>query len=642
MAQNIARLGVVLGIDTAEFTKGIESAKRKLGDIGQFAMKAGAVATAALGAMTYKAMQFADEMADLSDATSVSIARITQMSQALTMSGGRADDAGKVLVKFTQNIDEAANGSQRMQDAFAKAGVSLNDLTKLSVEELFVKTSEGIAKIGDKATQTGTKIDLFGKGMRSVDMNGFNTQMSQSVEEFRKYENSIRIAAELNDKLAQKSQMISLSFTQQVLPAVNALFDAINVKGGFAEKTFEAISNIIYGMAGALRYANNAIDSLGVAWDFLKGKMTFEDFQRAQMNIENNLKLQLHAIREYRRELEETKKVEQPKGPAVADVKDSPEVKKMKEMKRVAELISVEYERQQSFSLAQLAIRNQMIGMTEDERRIQEAVNQVLISTSQKIDEITKKREDAIGRAEPKDIESLKKVYDDEIAEVMRLTEEYVNAARIIETSSIQSQRTFEFGWDKAFNQFAENAFNYARVADEVFKTLTDNMTSAIDNFVETGKFSFSNFAESVIKDLIKIQLRMQAMQLFSQLGGGLGGFFGGLFGGGASAGGATGSFVSPSYGGVAMAADGGMISGPTIVGENGPELFIPQRSGTVIPNQQMSGIAGSQPTIVYNGPYIANMSAIDTQSATQFLAKNKNAVWSANQSASRGMPTSR
>lgn len=641
MAQNIARLGVVLGIDTAEFTKGIESAKRKLGDIGQFAMKAGALATAALGAMTYKAMQFADEMSDLSDATSVSIARITQMSQALTMSGGRADDAGKILVKFTQNIDEAANGSQKMQDAFAKAGVSLNDLAKLSVEELLQKTTEGLSKVGDKATQTGIKMDLFGKGMRSVDMNGFNTQMAQSVEEFQKYENAIRIAAELNDKLAQKSQMISLSFTQQVMPAVNALFDAINVKGGFAEKTFEAISNIIYGMAGALRYANNAIESMGNAWDLLRGKITFEDFQRSQMNIENNLKLQLHAIREYRKELEQTKKVEEPKGPAVRSIQDSPEVKKMKEMMRVASLISVEYERQQSFSLAQLAIRNQMVGMTENERRIQEAINQVLISTSQKIDEITKKREDAIGRADPKDIEKLKKVYDDEIAEVQRLSQQYVDSARIIEASSIQTQRTFEFGWDKAFNQFAENAFNYARVADEVFKTLTDNMLSSIDNFVETGKFSFSNFAESVIKDLIKIQLRMQAMQLFSQMGGGLGGLFGGLFGGGASAS-ATGSFVSPSYGGVAMAADGGMISGPTIVGENGPELFIPQRSGTIVPNQQMSGMEGNQPTVVYNGPYIANMSAIDTQSATQFLSKNKLAVWSANQSASRGLPASR
>lgn len=640
MAQNIARLGVVLGIDTAEFTKGIESAKRKLGDIGQFAMKAGAVATAALGAMTYKAMQFADEMSDLSDATSVSIARITQMSQALIMSGGRADDAGKVLVKFTQSIDEAASGSQKMQDAFAKAGVSLNDLTKLSVEELLQKTTEGLAKVGEKATQTGIKMDLFGKGMRSVDMNGFNTQMAQSVEEFQKYENAIRIAAELNDKLAQKSQMISLSFTQQVMPAVNALFDAINVKGGFAEKTFEAISNIIYGMAGALRYANNAIESMGNAWDLLRGKITFEDFQRSQMNIENNLKLQLHAIRQYRKELEETKKIEQPKGPAVAEVKESPEVKKMNEMMRVAKLISVEYERQQSFSLAQLAIRNQMVGMTEDERRIQEAINQVLISTSQKIDEITKKREDAIGRADPKDIEKLKKVYDDEIAEVQRLSQQYVDGARIIETSSIQAQRTFEFGWNKAFAQFAEDAYNYGKLGEDMFKSFTGNMTSAIDTFVETGKFSFSNFAESVIKDLIKIQLRMSAMQMFSSMGGGLGGIFGGLFGGGGA--GATGSFVSPTYGGVGMAADGGMISGPTIVGENGPELFIPQRSGTVIPNQQLSSMNNQQPTIVYNGPYINQMSAIDTQSATQFLAQNKNAVWSAHQSASRGMPTSR
>jgi lambda family phage tail tape measure protein len=639
MAQNIARLGVVLGIDTADFTKGIESAKRKLGDIGQFAMKAGAVATAALGAMTYKAMQFADEMSDLSDATSVSIARITQMSQALTMSGGRADDAGKILVKFTQNIDEAANGSQKMQDAFAKAGVSLNDLAKLSVEELLQKTTEGLSKVGDKATQTGIKMDLFGKGMRSVDMNGFNIQMSQSVQEFQKYENAIRIAAELNDKLAQKSQMISLSFTQQVLPAVNALFDAINVKGGLAEKTFEGISNIIYGMAGTLRYANSAIESMGVAWDFIKGKMTFEDFQRSQMNIENNLKLQLHAIREYRKELEETKKVEEPKGPAVRSIQDSPEVKKMKEMMRVASLISVEYERQQSFSLAQLAIRNQMVGMTENERRIQEAINQVLISTSQKIDEITKKREDAIGRADPKDIEKLKKVYDDEIAEVQRLTQQYVDGARIIETSSIQAQRTFEYGWNKAFAQFAEDAYNYGKLGEDMFKSFTGNMTSAIDQFVETSKFSFSDFAQSVIKDLIKIQMRMQMMQMFSSMGGGGSGLFGGIMNSifrGMNQ--SSPDFVGPIY----SAADGGMISGPTLVGENGPELFIPQRSGTIIPNQQMSGMGDSQPTIVYNGPYIANMSAIDTQSATQFLAKNKLSVWSANQSASRSLPASR
>jgi hypothetical protein len=50
----------------------------------------------------------------------------------------------------------------------------------------------------------------------------------------------------------------------------------------------------------------------------------------------------------------------------------------------------------------------------------------------------------------------------------------------------------------------------------------------------------------------------------------------------------------------------------------------------------------GSQPQTVYNGTVVQNMQAIDTQSATQFLAKNKQAVWSANMSAQRGMPQNR
>jgi hypothetical protein len=86
------------------------------------------------------------------------------------------------------------------------------------------------------------------------------------------------------------------------------------------------------------------------------------------------------------------------------------------------------------------------------------------------------------------------------------------------------------------------------------------------------------------------------------------------------------------------LAAAGGYINSPTIVGENGPELFIPKTAGTVVPNQQMSGMGGGSPQVVYNGPYIANMSAIDTQSATQFLAKNNKSVWAANAYANKSL----
>jgi archaellum component FlaG (FlaF/FlaG flagellin family) len=135
MAQNLARLGVVLGIDTAQFTTGLQRAKKSLSEIGDFAVKAGAVAGAAFAAMTYKALQFSDQMADLSDATGVSIAKVLQLSNASERAGGSFEGGNKALTKFIQNIDSAVGGSDEMRKSFEKAGVSINDLSNLTVEQ---------------------------------------------------------------------------------------------------------------------------------------------------------------------------------------------------------------------------------------------------------------------------------------------------------------------------------------------------------------------------------------------------------------------------------------------------------------------------------------------------------------------------
>ena len=131
--------------------------------------------------------------------------------------------------------------------------------------------------------------------------------------------------------------------------------------------------------------------------------------------------------------------------------------------------------------------------------------------------------------------------------------------------------------------------------------------------------------------------MRAQMTSLFSGLGSLLG------FGGG-SAGLLTGS-TGMQYGSILKGSAGGNELGsmePSMVGENGPELFIPKSAGTIVPNNRMGSLMGGGPQVVYNGPYIANMSAIDTQSGLQFLAKNKQGVWAANQSAQRSLPQSR
>lgn len=202
-----------------------------------------------------------------------------------------------------------------------------------------------------------------------------------------------------------------------------------------------------------------------------------------------------------------------------------------------------------------------------------------------------------------------------------KLTPEMAKAA-IEEEQNIQRRREGVF-------ELSDNLKTLRDINNAVFQ----NMESALTNFVKTGKLSFKDLASSIVQDIITIQLKAQATKLF-----GSSGSFWDLFKEGSAA-----EQTDLMMMGASPRAGGGPVSdGQTyLVGENGPELFTPKGAGTVIPNNKMAD-AMTKPQIVYNGPYIASMSAIDTQSATQFLARNKLAVYSANASASRSLPASR
>jgi lambda family phage tail tape measure protein len=631
MAQNVARLGVILGIDVAEFTKGLNAAKSQL---KEFASIATDIAAAGLTAMTYKALEFSDAMSDLSDATGIGISKILQISDALEMSGGHADDAGKVLVKFSDNIDKAAQGSKPLQDAFARVGVTLQDLSKLSTEQLFQKSVDGMSKLSDKASQTGASLALLGKGFRGVDVEGFNKEIQEGTQDFDRYADAVANAADLHDKLAKKATITGLIFTEKVLPTLNAMFDAINTKGGMAEQVFEAIKDVLLGLWYAGGLAAKSIQMIGIGWDRLTG------------NIDNNqMEKRLQALNDeaeaFRKKLLQidagvygvkAKPSEEGGNRQITPGKD-PAAERMKAMLEMAKLVSVEYQRQMSTMLQQQAIRNQMVGMTNDEIKVQTAVNQVMDATSKKLDEIAKKKEEAAAHStgDKNEIQKVIDQLDKEAEEVSRLGDIYVDMAKKMELASIQAQRTFEFGWSKAWNQFKEDAGNDAKAAEQMFTSVTDSMTSALDTFITTGKFNFANFAQSLIQDIIKIEARMLMMKAITGVAG--------MFGGG---GGGVDSITTAQWTSGAFA-DGGNppVGVPSLVGERGPELFIPRQAGTIIPNNQLASAMGGG-GVTYNGPYIANMSAIDTQSAMQFIARNQNSIWAANQAAQRSLPQSR
>jgi phage-related minor tail protein len=171
------------------------------------------------------------------------------------------------------------------------------------------------------------------------------------------------------------------------------------------------------------------------------------------------------------------------------------------------------------------------------------------------------------------------------------------------------------------------------KLVQDINAAVFNNMGNAIDNFVKTGKLSFKDFARSLIQDIIAIQMKAQAFKLLGMVMGGTSYYQ-------LTQGTGVPNQFNPS---VDYRASGGPVAAdsPYVVGEAGPELFVPRTAGTIVPNSQLSGM-GSGTTINYNGPYIQSMQAIDTQSATQFLAKNKQAVFAANLSAQRSLPVNK
>lgn len=204
------------------------------------------------------------------------------------------------------------------------------------------------------------------------------------------------------------------------------------------------------------------------------------------------------------------------------------------------------------------------------------------------------------------------------------------------------TSRTFEYGWNEAFKSYMDSSTNAAKRAGDIFTSVTSNMNSAIDNFTKTGKFSFKDFAKSVIQDILAIQLKASAAKIFGGGGGGTSIFsmLGNLFTGGGGFG--TGSaFGNLDLGG--FFANGGTppVNKPSLVGERGPELFVPRTTGSIVPNEAMTkGLAtGAVNAPVTNNYITNNISALDAKSVAQLFAENRKTLLGTVEMARRETP---
>ena len=689
---NIARLGVALGLNTAEFQTGLKGAMAGLEKVKDAAKVVGVAILAAGTAMAYmtkKSIDNMDKLAKQAQMAGVTTESLSALAYAADLAGVSQDTLVLSMAKLSKGMSDAAMNTGEALKGFNALNIDYKNLE--STDEAMLQISERFAGMADGANKTAIAMSLFGRsGAQLIPLlNGGRDGVEKLRAEAEKLGlviggDTTKSAEQFNDSLTQLGSIftgLGNEIATATLPLLNSITQALfnswiesdqfrvgiqeiirtdlprwldNVAYGFAF-TADVIGNVINIVRGFIQVLQHAGDVISYVMANVEYSMAITDqAQESALAKQSSVLLKLKQNEKdfdqfqkekianawrYSDELEAIQNqtsddagiglsIIKPQAPRMVDPN---QVDKTANMLKEAKLVSAEFERERIHGLEMLEIKASMAGMATNEKRVQEAVNAVLDATSAKLQEISDKREKAAGQGA--NSETLAE-YDRQALEVERLGSMYEVITRQMEEATIASQMTFSFGWNKAFAQFSEDAQNYGAMAADMFGSLVSNMNTAIDNFVDNGKLSFSEFAESVIKDLIKIQLKMQANKLLEMgIKFAIGAFSAGATPSGGVPGGDVGSYST--------FASGGTITGPSIVGENGPELFIPGRSGAIIPNNNLNDSMGGG-GVTYNGPVIQNMQAIDTQSGIQFLAKNKMTIWSMNQSANRSIPAGR
>jgi len=687
MANFIGRLGVLLGLDSAEFQRGIQQASKQLDTFVEKAKASSLIGATAFSAMAYQAMQLADEIVDTAKANDVAVDSVLKLRNALALSGGEAENAGKLYSSFTSTIDKAAEGSYETQKTFKMLGVSLGDLRKMNINELFTKTVDNLSKIEDPLTRSAKGMELFGKAAKGVDFVALNEELRTGAGVTDAQAKAIEDAAAAYDTLAKAGRDFNIMLATELGPSIKTtvdyfggmgtvlssvgtvfrtVFETVVVLGNRVYLTFESIAREIghtFENAKLLaKFDFKGATALNEAYAAQNDKKALElaEFERRVLGGGGGRGGGVSDFDDPRRSdakkpssgpmrnvvaglsPEEKKRQQEKDAAAKKAAQEADALKKRQQelaMKGFAEELR---EREESARL--LAEQNTELQLGDKAQRTRQSLAEQEINRAREMLDLVHagrnmRGEDLQLAQEIKDIEwrrvDARKAInaDDKLSREGReqaLQRENELAERALDLAMQRNQLAKQVregslseGFFNAMANAAQNASTEFERGQQAFQSVMSNMDAAINNFAKTGKLAFKDLARSIIQDMIAIQLKAAAMK-----------FLGGLFG--MPAGGT--SMSQFEYAMVSGYADGGdpPVGRPSIVGERGPEIFVPKTAGTIIPNHALNSI-GSTTNVTNN--YI---NAIDTKSFEDRLLNSSNAIWAANQYANKSLAVNR
>lgn len=681
----------------------------------------GAAITAVFAGAVAAVASFADEIVDTADAFGIATSEVLALSMALDATGGKGENAAKLLQGVANSISDLNNGNIKTLQSFEQLGMTLTELGQMSESEIRNKMIVQLGEMSNKTEAAALAVKVFGKAAMGVDFAKLADEIKSNSSESEKYAGAIKDAADAYDNMHHIIKQLKLAFAEAFNPVFKMLAD-IHVTTQDIVDTFKTMvqvivpivvgitavrtaillangamvlfnattklnpwvagaSAIVAGLTAVGMYISNNTDEqeqntketektgtatkanvvntselnnklkqqrdeiikigqeyknntgiLNTQYSLMISSQTQSAVQYQQAKSLNDL--QIKFTNDLRQEKEKFSKLDadmqgrqqQAYLDTIKTINDQYDIQRNITSNRIydEQLIKSQLDSQMAIANISVSLKSDLLKMRSDSEALTMTTKERLeydYAVKSQLETIAILQREINGSAFLTTEE--KKKYLEAVSQIKTIEEGITLATELqskthtniayqilqqnaalakqseVATEISDKSRSFNTGWKTAFNEYANNASNAANRARDIFNSMTNNMNSALDNFVETGKLNFNDLANSIIKDIIKIELKSAAANLLT-----------------ASKGISWGSMLGFAEGGTPP------VGRASIVGENGPELFVPKSSGTIIPNNQLGGGGG----VVNNHYYTVN--AVDAKSVAQLFAENRKTLY--------------
>lgn len=623
----------------------------------------GLAAGLALGAFTAfvkQGIDAADAMGKAATRTGVAAQALLGMQNAAALADVSNEQLIKGLTKLNVNIVAAAEGNDELNKRFQQLGITIKaqDGTLKSTDQIFREISDRFADMPDGAQKAAAAVSLFGKS--GVELITLLNSGAASFDEFN-YKLSDEFAARseyFNDsitKMGFKTQGFQMQLMDAMLPALQSILDEFSNLFSTEQDWTALFDAIIFGMRSiatvifaTVKLVDVLIKSLVAAVDVAYKLFIERDIGAAFRAVQNRF---TDVVAQARQDFAAIGRMwtdaPAPSGRARTRGFEMRDLAAERESDAAAKKAASEAERlaqkRETIGQKALALQEQLRRKLEDVNAAYAGVGanpveQLLIDradaireNNRQVDDLTKSVVDLvrevtaaggqidtspfavlIDQISEANVALADKAYQTGLAEIGKEAAEA--AIALLEfTDSIDSQNTALNGAREGIGAYLEDigtlAENISNVSQNVFRGLED----AIVSLTTTGKFSFREFAVSVIQDLTRMVTRMlivaPILQMIKNL---LTPGAGALQGVNALKTAIPGFALSANgnvfaQNGIQPFARGGIVDRPTVfpfakgiglMGEAGPEAIIPLKRG---PDGKLgvAGGAGSMSIVV-------------------------------------------